>query len=398
MTTPRPRLRQAPVPTPEGAIRVTYLIDSLGHGGAEQLLVRYLAAVPALGVEPRVVVIQDRDGNPMAADITALGVPVDSLDIDRLRRRGALDRVTTALASTAPDLIHTQLEFANILGTLAARRLGVPAIATLHTLDRPAPWSRDAARYRLMAWVLRRRSSGVVAVSASAAAHFRMRSGADSRLLSTIHNGIDLTPFHAAAAASDRDGVRREFGIPLDASLITTVALLRPEKGIADMLTALPDVLAHHPAAHYLVVGDGEARSALGQATEALGVAARVRFAGHRRDVARLLAASDVFVLPSHTEALPTVLIEAMASGVPIVATSVGGIPEMVDHGVSALLVPPAEPGRLADAVNRLLAAPLQAVAMAQAGRRAAGERFDLARQSARLVAEYRRLIARGAP
>jgi glycosyltransferase involved in cell wall biosynthesis len=108
-----------------------------------------------------------------------------------------------------------------------------------------------------------------------------------------------------------------------------------------------------------------------------------------------VLAGADVFTLPSHTEALPTVLIEAMACALPVVATSVGGIPEMVERGSSALLVPPHTPELLAEAITRVLTSPLQAAAMGTAGRRIARSRFDLTRQVAALVDEYRRVLAR---
>lgn len=394
MISPR-HLRPAPRILPEGTIRVAFVIDSLGYGGAEALLVRYLQAVPALGVEPTVIVIQDRDGNPMAEPIRDLGVPIVALDIDRLRRRGALERVTGAIASTRADLVHTQLEFANILGTLGARRLGIPALATLHTLDRPRPRSRDAVRFRLMARVLRHRSSSVIAVSDSAARHFAQVGRTGSRLLTTIHNGIDLRPFTNPSPEA-RPRIRSDFGIPPQAPVVTTVAVLRQPKGIGDMIDALPTVLAAHPGVHYLVVGEGEQRRSLLDRAAALGIDERVHLAGHRSDIPDILAASDLFVLPSHTEALPTVLIEAMAAGVPIVATDVGGIPEMVDHGVSALLVPAHAPERLSEAVSRILGSPLQAQAMAKAGRRTAADRFDITRQAARLVDEYRRLVAGG--
>jgi glycosyltransferase involved in cell wall biosynthesis len=185
-------------------------------------------------------------------------------------------------------------------------------------------------------------------------------------------------------------------GIAGDASVAMTVAVLRPEKGISDMIEALPTVVRSHPSTRYVVVGDGRHRPALDRDVVNLGLEDRVVFTGARSDVPRLLAAADVFVLPSHTEALPTVLIEAMAAGLPVVAAEVGGIPEMVDRGTSALLVPAHSPAMLADAVGRLFSSPIQAAAMGRAGRRIASERFDIDRQAARLVDEYRLAITAG--
>lgn len=391
-----PRLRATPpLPVPESPLAVLYLIDSLGPGGAERLLADYLPRLSRLGIEPTVVAIQDREGNPIAAEIEATGVAVANLGIRRLRESGALGQVTGVIERAAPDLVHTQLEFSNILGTLAAHRLGVPTVATIHTIDRPRRWSRDAARYRLMAWVLRSRGARVISVSRSARDHFIGRSNARRDQVVTLHNGIDLSRF--SRSGGHRAAARAELGIAPDAPVAMTVAVLRPEKGIGDMIDALPAVLRSHPLARYFIVGNGSHRTALEQAVAARGLEERVRFTGARADIPRLLAAADVFVLPSHTEALPTVLIEAMAAGLPVVATDVGGIPEMVDRGVSALLVPARSPAMLADAVCRLFSSPIQSAAMGRAGRRIASERFDLDRQAARLIDEYRLAITAGA-
>jgi len=387
------RLRRAPTPfDPDRRLRVLFLIDSLGHGGAEHLLASYLDRLPAHGVDPVVVALQERDGNPLASVIVDTGVAVRTLGINRLRERSAYRRVAAVVAETAPDVVHTQLEFSNILGTVAAARLGIPTITTLHTLDRPAPWSRDAARFRLMAWVLRRRADRVIAVSRSARDHFLGRSRARRDQVITVHNGIDVASFTRLA---DRADARSGLGFDPDDRVVTTVAVLREPKGIQDMIQALPAVASAVPMVRYLVVGDGEHGGALRSRADLAGVGDRIVFAGHRRDVAQMLAASDLFVLPSHTEALPTVLIEAMASGLPVVATDVGGIPEMVERGSSALLVPPHRPDLLGDAVIRVLTSPLQAAAMGRAGRRVAVERFDLTRQVQRLVDEYRLLVMR---
>src|SRR3990172_9299932 len=188
------RLRRAPTPfDPDRRLRVLFLIDSLGHGGAEHLLASYLDRLPAHGVDPVVVALQERDGNPLASVIVDTGVAVRTLGINRLRERSAYRRVAAVVAETAPDVVHTQLEFSNILGTVAAARLGIPTITTLHTLDRPAPWSRDAARFRLMAWVLRRRADRVIAVSRSARDHFLGRAHLDRDRVVTIFNGIDTS-------------------------------------------------------------------------------------------------------------------------------------------------------------------------------------------------------------
>lgn len=394
MTLSRPHLRVARRATPDDPIKVLYLIDSLGPGGAERLMVDLLPRLRAHAIESEVVAIQERHGNPIADDLRGVGVPVSTIGIERLRERGALARVITEIERTRPDIIHTQLEFADILGTIAASRLGIPSITTIHTLDRPRRWSKEALRFRLMAWTLRRRSDRVVAVSRSARHHVLEKAGLRKRQTTTIHNGIDLHPF-LDVDHGRRDVIRAKLGIPPTAQVVTTVAVLRRPKGIDHMIEALPALSRAHQRLQYLIVGDGPHRGPLEAHVARLGVEKLVHFVGRRADVADMLVSSDIFVLPSLTEALPTVLIEAMAVGLPVVATNVGGTPEIVDHGATGLLVPAGRPDRLADAVGRLLGSPRQRTAMGVTGRRVASERFGIDRHAARLADEYRVLISR---
>lgn len=396
MTSHTRRLRMTPNPGLPGRLRVLYLIDSLGPGGAERLMVDLLPHLRTHGVDPVVVAIQERSGNPIAGELRANGIEVSTIGIERLRERGALDRVLAAIEAIRPMVVHTQLEFSNILGSIAAHRLGLPTVSTIHTLDRPRLLSRDAARFRVMAWTLRHRADRVIAVSESARRHVLARAGLAKARTTTIHNGIDLTGFTSDRSA-DAAALRARLAIMPEAPVLATVAVLRRPKGIDDMLTALPAVLRRHPELVYLIAGDGPHREALEAATTAADIGVSVRFAGRTDDVPAVLAAADVFVHPSHTEALPTVVIEAMASALPVVATEVGGTPEMIDPGRTGLLVPPHDPVRLADGVMRLLDSPRQAEAMGIAARRAALERFGIERQAGRLADEYRVLVATGA-
>jgi glycosyltransferase involved in cell wall biosynthesis len=391
MITPAALFSVSSAPAEPAPVRVLYLIDSLGPGGAEHLLAAYLPFLRRAGVVPTVVALQEQQGNPVARRIAAQGIPVAELGIRRLRQRGAFARVREAIAAADPEVVHTQLEFSAVLGIPAARLRGLPTVATLHTLDAPPPRSRLALHFRLMAWALRR-ARRVIAVSEITRRHYLERARLRPERVVTIFNGIDPTTFQCGP--EERARARAEFGIPLDAPVLATVAVQREPKGIQHMLAALPQVAAAFPEVRYLLVGDGPYRPALEQQAAQLGIGERVVFAGSREDVARLLAAADIFVLPSLTEALPTVVAEAMAAGLPIVATTVGGIPEMVSHGEAALLVPPADPEALAAAVLRLLANPRQAAAMGRSGRRLVAERFDIRTQARALADDYRALAA----
>jgi glycosyltransferase involved in cell wall biosynthesis len=170
---------------------------------------------------------------------------------------------------------------------------------------------------------------------------------------------------------------------------LVTVAVLRPAKGIQFMLRALPAILAAHPNTYYLIVGSGSHQSALLDEASKAGVKERVIFAGMRRDVPRLLAASDVFVLPTLTEALPTVLAEAMAARLPIVASRVGGIPEMIADGQNGILVAPENVGGLAKACLHLLENPEKRLDMGEEGWKTVNRKFSILRQVEQLKDLY---------
>lgn len=376
-------------------LRVLYLIDSLGRGGAEHLLVEYARLLPDLGVDAEVVALQARDGNPGAEALRDAGTPVRTLGIERLRQRGAYARVSDSIDSASPDIVHTQLEFSYILGSIAAHRRRIPTLATLHTLEEPMRGTRAWARNRLTAYALRRYADRVVAVSDHARRHHIDHLRLSPDRVTTLYNGIELGPF--SAASGERRRVREELGIPAEASLIVTVAVLRPPKGVSDMLTALPRIAARKPDSRYLIVGDGPARDDLERQAVRRGEAGRVHFVGRRADVPRMLAAADLFVLPSRAEALPTVVAEAMAAGLPVVATSVGGTPEMVGPE-TGILVEPGDPVALAAACLELLGDPDRRASMGAAAAEVAAERFDIRRQAARLVEMYRVLAAARGP
>ncbi|HSR16427.1 MAG TPA: glycosyltransferase, partial [Gemmatimonadales bacterium] len=344
------------------------------------------------GIEPRVAALQSRGGNPVADRIRAIGFDVADLGIARLRQPGAYRRVAEAIRKAQPDLVHTQLQFSDILGTVAAHRNGIPSISTQHTLEAPEGGSRESWRRRLAVGILRHRADRVIAVSDDARSFAIRRLRLSPDLVTTIHNGIEVDRF--APRPGDRQEARAEFGIPGAAPVVITVAVLRRPKGIQDALAALPSILHAVPDLHYLVVGDGPFRSELEGLAAAVAPTGRVLFAGVRHDVARLLSAADLFLLPSHTEALPTVVAEALAAGLPIVGTTVGGIPEMIDPEIG-ILVPPRHPAAIAEATIRLLDDPERRRACGRRGAGVARERFNIVTQTERLDALYREVLDR---
>ncbi len=372
--------------------RIVLLIDSLGMGGAERLLTIYLQHFDTAHFEPRVCVLQIRQNNPLSAEIQRLGIPVDLVPVRHLRDPLGVPHLVRYLRHQNVDLLHTQLEFSDTLGSIAAKIVGIPTVSTLHTFDDPPKGSRTYLRLKLRWWVLNHFCDRVIAVSEGIRQHHIRVGGLAPEKVVTIHNGIDLSRF-TSPTSTDCQAGRQALGIPPGAPLLTTIAVLRLAKGLQYMIEALPAILEAVPETRYLVVGSGDHENTLKELAESTGVAERVIFAGTRHDVPNLLALSDVFVLPTLGEALPTVLAEAMAAQKPIVASSVGGVPEMVEPGRNGLLVPPADPASLADACLQLLQNTDRARAMGRAGGEIVKQCFNVRQQGQHLAELYQELL-----
>jgi glycosyltransferase involved in cell wall biosynthesis len=360
-----------------GPLRLLWLIDSLTIGGAERLAVSFAREAGSAGIHLSVCCLKRIDGNPLEGALARTGVPIEVLGALNLRDRRAFARLRRLIGDQRIELVHAHLTYSTIWGAVAARLGGIPCVATLHVHPTSqGPWHRDWIRERLMCALLKRTRSTAIAVSeAQRGRYVRQRLLAADRVV-VVRNGIDVRHFPTAnieAAAA----LRRGFAIPAGAPVIFATAVLRePRKGIHVLLDAMPRVLAACPAAHLIVVGDGAMRPTLQAQARQLGLDRSVHWAGARDDVAALLAGADVFVHPTLADPLPTVVLEAMAAALPVVATRVDGIPELVGADAGRL-VPPGDPAPLATALSDLLADPDARLALGTAGRRAAVERFS---------------------
>jgi glycosyltransferase involved in cell wall biosynthesis len=261
-----------------------------------------------------------------------------------LRLFAAAPSVYRASRAFHPTLVYSsQQRWDSLIAAQIAQRLGLPHVVHLHYNVEPS----------LGPEVLRRLGTRahIVAVSdfirEQAIAH-----GIEPERVTTIRNAI--APSRPIAGA--RESVLAEFHFPADTLLVGTVARLAPSKGQDDVIAAFATLLAEFPAARLLVVGDGEDRERLERLVAQLGVARAVRFTGQRTDVPRVLDALDVFVHPSRREPFGLAVLEAMAAGKPVVASTDGAFPEFVDDGMTGLLVPPGDVAQLACVLRRLLA------------------------------------------
>ena len=358
-----------------GRIRVLIVIDSLGPGGAERTLRRVVELIDQTVFECKVAVLQVREGNPLADEIRDIGVPVDLVRVDRLRSLPGHARFLRYLLAWRPSIIHSHLEFSHTLGGIYGRLLGARPIATIHTFALGRA-SREKKRLGLMWFSLRAAHIKVVAPSRAGMAHAETVGRVPAERLVVLHNGVDLETFRPDPAL--RAPVRDELDIPFGAPLLITVAVLRSGKGIDDLISAMPGILESIPDAMALIVGDGDQRAALQRLAGETGVADRVVFTGDRDDVGSILAASDVFVLPTHVDLLPTVVAEAMAAGLPVVASDVGGLGDMVEDDATGILYPAGDIEALTLACLKLLADPGRRDMLGRAGRLVAEEKFDL--------------------
>jgi len=381
-----------PNPQSKRKYNIVYLIDVLGVGGAERMMVPILQNLSRDDFSPSVCVFRVKDGNPIANDLQRIGVPVDFLPIPYLRYPPAITRLWRYVRDKDADLVHTQLEFADTLGNFVAKLHRLPSVSTIHTLPSQDMSTKAKAHQQLEWFSLRKFCNRVIAVSNEARAYHLQIGGARENQMITIYNGIDMTIFDGLE--SERDSVRHELGIPQDAQLLTTVAVLREPKGIQFMLQALPKIIESVPQAYYLIVGDGPYANTLRREADKLPQRKHIIFAGMRKDVPRCLAASDIFVLPTLTEALPTVLAEAMASRLPIVASAVGGVPEMITNGQNGFLVAPSASERLAEACLALLSNTEHRQAIGARGWQIAHDKFDIRCQVEQLKNLYLELIA----
>lgn len=348
-------------------MRVLHVHRIGGIGGSERHLLTLLPALAERGVDVSFLGLDDHSREPEPF-YEALTVPFERLPAPRdLDPRLAL-RVRRATRKA--DLVHTHLVHADVYGALGARRL----VSTKHNDD---PFR--AGTFRFVERALARRASKVIAITHALARFQVERVGIRADRVEVIHYGLDDLP--QAWGVNDPDEV------PNGARVLLAVSRLEPQKGIEVAIRALPEVLASHPDAQLVVLGEGPQRAELEQLATSLGVP--VHLPGRVPDVAAWLRRADLLVHPARWEGFGLALLEAMLASLPIVATRVSSIPEIVVDGETGLLVPPDDPASLAAAITRALASPGDFGARGHARAR---DEFSVARMADRTLAVYERL------
>lgn len=365
-------------------MRIQHLITTLGVGGAEKHLLLLTAGQVARGHE--VFVTYFKGDGELTDDFERVGVTVSALPMGAVSSLPRTRKQLVALlAERRPDVVHTHLLKADALGAMAVPKLGPDApvlIASKHNDERA-----------LLRWpvsvvhgLLSKRVARTIALSKHVE-RFVVRHGrVPADRITQIYYGIDPTSMRPTRP---RDDVRAELDLPADARVLVCVGRLAPQKDHPTLLramTQLPDDVVL-----LLVGGDpfGQGEQRLRALADELRLGDRVRFVGIRSDVPDLLGASDLFVLPSLWEGLGLVFLEAMAASVPIVATTVSAIPEVVEDGESGWLVEPSDPDALAGAIGAALDDPDERRRRGEAGAARLADRFGLARMIDETLAVY---------
>ncbi len=318
---------------------------------------------------------------PLLDPVRAEGFRVENLPPMRSLSPGeqlrALKAILRLIRAERPDIVHAHMPIAGLLGRFAARLRGVRLVAyTGHgfLFNQPGSWTRRTASLALE-WAGGRMTDLFMTVSTEEARDAQ-RLGIARRAIA-IGNGRDPALYHPDPEARAR--IREALGVPQDRVVVTAVSRLVRHKGYAELLAAMRDV----PEAELWVVGERlptDRGEDLGPLFTQSGLRGRLRMLGYRADVPAVLAASDIFALPSHFEGLPMSVIEAMLTGLPVVATDIRGPREQVVHGQTGLLVPSMTVAPLADALRRLATDPALRRRMGDAGRARAMALYDEAR------------------
>jgi len=357
--------------------RVLQLLATGGTGGAQESYTGLLLRLDRTKYEVRALSLSSGSA---VQRIRRLGVEVDL--IDEPDDEAAVRELAAYLRRHEIDLVHAHMFRAEVVGVRAALAAGTPVImATVHSSRVRSV--EDVAALAALTPAMDR----LIVPSASIEAKVRAE-GRGGAPFAIIPNGVDLSRFEGPAPAC---ALGHQFGVPHEAVLVGVVARLEPEKGHRHLVSAWPSVVARAPDTWLAIVGEGSECAALREQVAGLPahVARRIVFTGRRDDITAVTGDLDVAVLPSLREAQGISILEAMARRKPVVASAVGGIPEVVTDGLDGLLVPPGDPAALADAIVRVATSPALRKRLGEAGYATVAERFSIDAQVRRIEAIY---------
>lgn len=379
-------------------LKLHYLIPSLGPGGAERSLAEMLPHFRAAGIKTKIVCLRRwREG--FGPEVEEGGNQVHYLEGRNLagwilsyRRMALADR---------PHLVQTTLFESHVVGRLGTVGTGMPVLSSLVGLPYDRVRAADPALNhrafwfvrQIDGWTARHLTTHFHAITHAVRDAYVDKLGLDAERIAVIERGRGLDRL-GTPSPERRRAARAMLEIPEDAELLVSAGRQEFQKGHENLLHAMPEILRRRPRVILLHAGrDGQTTRRLREIHEMHGLGDRVRFLGHRDDVAEILAAADLFVFPSISEGLGGAVIEAMALGLPVVASDIPALREVVEDGRTGTLVEPQNPDALAFAIAGLLNEPSRMRSYGNHGRARFHERFEIERSAARMIELYRSLV-----
>ncbi len=365
-------------------LTVVYAFLDFSDGGAQRLALATWHNLDSRRFQPRLLCV--RSSGSLSHAAREMGVSVHVLGrLEEPYDVGAVIRIAQWLRAIEATIVHVPLySRVSPYVRLAARVARTPLVVAHEHCRARSPSLKRQLVDRLLA-----RGTRFIAVSEAQRAQL-LQAGTRSSVVAVVRNGVDIDRF----VPRDVAGARAELGLDADSPIILVPARLVARKGHPDLIAALPHVAQSIGDVEVLCAGSGPLREVLSALASSAGMSAHVRFLGHREDMPVLMSAADVICLPSLIEGMPLAVLEAMACARPVVATSVDGVPEVIDDGITGRLVPPRDPRRLARALTEFLADQTKRRLAGEAARRVAVERHSDEAMTRQLEAVYESWLA----
>lgn len=367
-------------------IKVLYVFAALPVGGAEQVLVTELEGLNKKIFDPLVCVISEK--GPVGEMIEQMGIPV--IPLHRMKKNqfdyGIIREIKELILREKISLVHTHLYDGGKYGRIAARMAKTPAIVhTVHNV-----YVKRRTKYHLINRALSLFTDRIIAVSEAVKESVVHYDRINREKIQVIYNGIDFTKFDGPVSTSD---VRSELGIRPEEMVIGVIARLEEQKGHIYLLKALSLRRNLLPSLKVIIVGDGKLRSFLEKESEKRGLSSHVFFLGTRKPIFSIFKALDLFLLPSLWEGFGVAIVEAMAAGVPVIATAVDGVKEIIISGRDGQLISPGDAQSLAEAIEDALFHREKYLEMARRGKETVHQNFSKEKHVAALQALYLEIL-----
>ena len=373
-------------------MRVSHLIKAKQIGGAERHLLMLLPALRERGIDARLLVMiePDRPMDDFFAEAAERGIPAEAIPVHGNTDIVLINRIRNKLLEFKPDILHTHLIHADTFGMPAGKLAGVPhLITTRHNDDN----FRSQPVVKLASGVMWSGFKACICISQAVKDFVQRVEHAPAEKLFLVRYGIEHKRTDPEAFKVARKNLREMLELPENAQLIGMACRLVEQKGIPYALEAMALLVPNYPNAHLLIAGDGELSYELKYKAADLNIADNVQFLGWRSDVPQIMMGLDIFLIPSLWEGFGLVALEAMSKRLPVIASRVSALPEVVAEGETGLLIPPKDPESIVSAISLLLDDHALAAHMGLVAEDRVEQAFSVARMAEETIAVYRRFV-----